>query len=430
MKQKNNFPMYQWCKDLFPICRSITGPGIKETLRYFEKINKEFKRVKFKTGTKIFDWTVPSEWHIQDGYIIHLSSGKKFANFKKNNLHIVNFSEKINKILPLDILKNKIHTNKKLSKAIPYVTSYYKKTWGFCMKENEFKKLPKGNYKAVIKSKFKKGHLELSHALIKGSSKKEIFFSSYVCHPSMANNELSGPVVLNALLSYIKKNYKKTKFSYRFVLLPETIGSIAYLSKFGDELKRNVFAGYVLSCLGDKGKFSLVKGPNQNCRSSKFLLNILKNKKFNLYNFLERGSDERQYCSPGINLPVSLFCRSKFHYYKEYHSSLDNLNLINQKNLQQSLGVLIKLINFFEKNNFPENKIMCEAKLSKRGLYPALSKFDSHNPLSERLKLRTNFLAYANGERTTSEISVLIKVKLKKVEAEQKTLLKNKLIRI
>ena len=185
----------------------------------------------------------------------------------------------------------------------------------------------------------------------------------------MANNELSGPVVLNALLSYIKKNYKKTKFSYRFVLLPETIGSIAYLSKFGDELKRNVFAGYVLSCLGDKGKFSLVKGPNQNCRSSKFLLNILKNKKFNLYKFLERGSDERQYCSPGINLPVSLFCRSKFHYYKEYHSSLDNLNLINQKNLQQSLDVLIKLINFFEKNNFPENKIMCEAKLSKRGLY-------------------------------------------------------------
>ena len=211
-------------------------------------------------------------------------------------------------------------------------------------------------------------------------------------------------------------------------MLPETIGSIAYLSKFGDELKRNVFAGYVLSCLGDKGKFSLVKGPNQNCRSSKFLLNILKNKKFNLYNFLERGSDERQYCSPGINLPVSLFCRSKFHYYKEYHSSLDNLNLINQKNLQQSLDVLIKLINFFEKNNFPENKIMCEAKLSKRGLYPALSKFDSHNPLSERLKLRTNFLAYANGERTTLEISKIIKVDMRKVKKEEQILLKNKLI--
>jgi len=429
MKQKS-FKMMEWCKDLFPICRSITGPGIKKTLTYFEKINKDFKRIKFKTGSKIFDWKVPYEWHIHDAYLLHLKSKKKYANFKKNNLHLVNFSEKIDKILTLEQLKKKIHTNKKLENAIPYVTSYYKKTWGFCMEEKEFKKLPEGKYRAYIDSDFKKGHLELSHALIKGSSKKEIFFSSYVCHPSMANNELSGPVVLNALLSYIKKNYKKTKFSYRFVLLPETIGSIAYLSKFRNKLKKNVFAGYVLSCLGDKGKFSLVKGPNQSCRSSKFLLNVLKNKKFNLYNFLERGSDERQYCSPGINLPVSLFCRSKFHYYKEYHSSLDNLNLITQKNLQQSLNILIKLVNFFENNKFPENKIKCEAKLSKRGLYPALSKFDSHNPLSERLKLRTNFLAYANGERTTNEISELIKVKLKKVEAEQKTLLKNKLIRI
>ena len=429
MKEKS-FNMMGWCKDLFPICRSITGPGIKKTLKYFEKINKDLKRIKFKTNSKIFDWEVPYEWHINDAYLLHLKSKKKFVNFKKNNLHLVNFSEKVNKILTLEKLKKKIHTNKKLKNAIPYVTSYYKKTWGFCMKEEEFRKLPEGKYRAYIDSDFKKGHLELSHAILKGSSKKEIFFSSYVCHPSMANNELSGPVVLNALLSHIKKKFKKTKFSYRFVLLPETIGSIAYLSKFEKELKERVFAGYVLSCLGDGGKFSLVKGPNENCRSSKYLLNILKDKKFNLYNFLERGSDERQYCSPGINLPVSLFCRSKFHYYNEYHSSLDNLNFISQKNLKESLNVLIKLVDFFENSNFPEKTIKCEAKLSKRKLYPSLSKFDADNPLSKKLQLRSNFLAYANGERTTSEISNIIKVDLKKVEAEQKILIQNKLIKI
>jgi len=429
MNFKKKFPMYKWCKELYPICRSITGPGIRKSLSFFEKINPEFKRIKFKTGRKVFDWKVPMEWHVKDAYIEH-ESGLRFSEFKKNNLHLVNFSYKINKILSLEQLKKKIYTNTTLKNAIPYVTSYYKKTWGFCMSYLQYKKLPKGKYKVYISSEHKKGYLDLSHAKLNGYSKKEIFFSSYLCHPSMANNELSGPVVLNALLSYIKDNFKKTKFTYRFVLLPETIGSISYLSKYHKFLKKNLFAGYVLSCLGDKGKFTLVNGPNESCKSSKFLREVLKNKKFNTYNFLERGSDERQYCSPNINLPVTLFCRSKFSDYKEYHSSLDNLNLISQKNLQQSLNILIDLVNFFEKNTFPENKIYCEAKLSKRGLYPTLSKFDSKNTLSSKLKLRTNFLAFANGERTTKEIANIINQSYNDVKREEKLLFKKKIIQI
>ena len=429
MQNKKKFPMYKWCEDLFPICRSITGPGIKKTLNYFEKINPDFKRIKFKSRSQVFDWKIPDEWHIDDAYIQH-ESGIKFAEFKKNNLHLVNYSMSVDKILTLNQLKKKIYTNKNLKNAIPYVTSYYKKSWGFCMKYSEYTKLPKGNYKVYVSSKFKKGNLDLSHALIKGETKKEIFFSSYVCHPSMANNELSGPVVLNALLSYIKKNFKKTKFSYRFVLLPETIGSIAYLSKYKKMLQNNVFAGYVLSCLGDDGNFSIVNGPNETCKSSRFLKKILEKYDFKNYNFLERGSDERQYCSPNINLPVTLFCRSKFDRYKEYHSSLDNLNLISQKNLQGSLDILIKLIHFFENSTFPKNKAICEPRLSKRGLYPTISKFDSKNVLPKKLQLRTNFLAYANGEMTSLEIANKINQKFEDVKKEEKILINKKIVEI
>ena len=323
-----------------------------------------------------------------------------------------------------------IYFNKQLPNAIPYVTSYYKKSWGFCMSYKDFKKMPEGNYNVIISSKFKKGFLDVSHAILKGQTRREIFFSSYVCHPSMANNELSGPVVLNALLTYIKKRYKQTRFTYRFVLLPETIGSIAYLSKYKNILKNRVFLGYVLSCLGDKGNFSIIENPNKNCNSTKQLKNALKGNKYNIYSFLERGSDERQYCSPNINLPISVFCRSKFHLYKEYHSSLDNLKIISQKNLQKSLDILINLVDKLEKSEFPKNLITCEAKLSKRNLYPSLSKYDNKNPMNKKLKLRTNFLAYADGNRTTSEIAKLINENIKDVKKEKNILLKNKIISV
>ena len=200
------FPMIKWAKDLFPICRSIMGLGNRETLSYFEKLNPEFKRIKFKTNQKVFDWIIPEEWNIKDAYIQH-ESGKKFAEFKKCNLHVINYSSPINKTISKKELLNYIYTQKDQPDAIPYVTSYYKKRWGFCLSENEKQKLPEGNYKVVINSNFKKGHLDISHAVLKGKRKKEIFFSSYICHPSMANNELSGPVLLNAIMLYIKKNY-------------------------------------------------------------------------------------------------------------------------------------------------------------------------------------------------------------------------------
>ena len=245
-KLKETYPMIKWAKDLFPLNRSLTGEGTAQTLRYFKKINSEFKILKFKSGTKVFDWIIPDVWNIKNSYIYNLKTKKKLAEFKKNNLHIVGYSQPVKKILTKEKLLKNIFTQKDQPDAIPYVTSYYKKSWGFCMSENQKKKLQSGKYKIIVDSNFKKGNMEIAHLTLKGKSKKEIFFSSYICHPSMANNELSGPVVVNALIKYIKKKFPKRKYTYKFVLQPETIGSIAYLSKFKNKLKKMLFAGLTL----------------------------------------------------------------------------------------------------------------------------------------------------------------------------------------
>ena len=423
--QKIKFDMYKWCQDLFPICRSITGDGIQKTLKYFEKLNPSLKRIKFKSRSKVFDWTVPLEWNIKDAYIKH-SSGKKFADFKKSNLHVVNFSIPKNKYIKKKDLIKKIHTLKNFKNAIPYVTSYYKRDWGFCLSYNEKKKLPDGNYKIFIDSEIKKGNLHLSHAILNGKKKNEIFFSSYVCHPSMANNELSGPVVLNALIKYIKTNYKKTKYTYRFVLLPETIGSIAYLSRYKSILKKKVMMGFNLSCLGDDKAYSIIKGPNKDDLSYKALYSILRNKKkLKVYDFRHRGSDERQYCSPGIDLPVVGFCRSKYGEYKEYHTDRDNLKLISQKSLEQSLEVLKNLVDVCEVSLFPKTQTFCEPNLSKRNLYPTTSTLFS---MTTDLKLRKDILAFSNGKRSIFDLSEILDNDVLKICSEIKILKKNKLI--
>lgn len=415
--------MIKWAKDLFPLCRSLTGAGTKKTLRYFKNINKEFKILKFKSGKKVFDWKIPLEWNIRDAYIEH-ESGKKFCSFKKNNLHVVGYSYPINKILKKkDLLKN-IYTQKDQKDSIPYVTSYYKKHWGFCISENELKKLPQGKFRAFIDSDLKKGDLEIMHATLKGSSKKEIFFSSYVCHPSMANNELSGPVLLNAIMLYLKNNYSKRKFSYRFVLLPETIGSIAYLSKFKNKLKKHVFAGYNLSCVGDERSYSIINSPSANTIADQSLSSALIGKKnLKIYSFLERGSDERQYCSPLINLPLCGFSRSKE--YPEYHTDKDNFEVVTEKGLSESLQVFKDIIDGYETGIYPKTNVICEPNLGKRNLYPTISQKGKYK---DEIYNRQNLIAYANGKNNIFEISKILNVNLRIILNELIILKKNKLL--
>jgi len=420
---KKNSSMLSWMKDLFPYCRSITGEGIRKSLSYFEKINPEFKRIKFKTGKKIFDWNIPKEWNIKDGYIKH-ESGKKFCKFKENNLNIVGYSKPVNFSIDKNKLIEKIYTLKQQPDSIPYVTSYYNEDWGFCMSEKNKKKLPSGKYSVFIDSELKRGSLDLSHAIVKGKSKKEIFFSSYLCHPSMANNELSGPVVLNKLILFLKERFKKLNYSYRFVLLPETIGSIAYLSKYKNHLKKNVICGYNLTCLGDKGNFSYIKSRNGNTLADSAIESSLKDyKKHKAYSYLQRASDERQYCSPGIDLPLCSFSRSLD--YKEYHTNKDNLKIISQKRLEESLDVLKNIIIALELGLYPKTKILCEPNMGKRGLYPLISKKNTHN---DELKLRMDLISYSDGMRNIFEISNLIKQPLSEIIKEYKSLKDHKII--
>lgn len=416
-KRREGKLMLKWAKILFPICRSLTGKGTQRTLRFFKNINSEFKIINFRSGDKVFDWKIPLEWNIRDAYIQH-SSKKKFAEFKKNNLHVVGYSKPVNKIISKnDLLKN-IYTQKNQPAAIPYVTSYYKERWGFCMSEKMKRKLPNGKYKVFIDSDLKKGFLEVMQAKLKGKSKKEIFFSSYVCHPSMANNELSGPVLLNAILKYIKEKYPKRKFSYRFVLLPETIGPIAYLSKFKNLLKKNVICGFNLTCVGDERAYTMVETPNGNTLADRALKSSLKNKKnFKKYSFLERASDERQYCSPLINLPVCSFSKSKN--YPEYHTNLDNFKVVTEKGLQESFNVFKNIVDAIEIGLHPKTKINCEPNLGKRHLYPTLSQKGIYN---SEIKNRMNLIAYSNGSNDIFKISNLLNENLETICKEYKIL--------
>ncbi len=416
------YPMIKWAKDLFPLCRSLTGEGTQKTLRYFKKINPEFKILSFKSGQKVFDWIIPDEWNIKDAYIKH-ESGKKFCEFKKCNLHVIGYSKPINLILDKKNLLKNIFTEKKQPDSIPYVTSYYKRRWGFCMSEKEKNKLPKGKFKVFINSSFKKGLMEIIEAKIKGKSKNEIFFSSYVCHPSMANNELSGPVLLNAILKYVKEKYPKSNFSYRFVLLPETIGSIAYINKNLKSLKKNVICGFNLTCVGDERGFSFIPSKDGNTLADDAIQSSLIGKKnVKEYSFLDRGSDERQYCSPKVNLPLISFSRSKD--YPEYHTNKDNFNVVTNKGLQDSFQVMKNIIDTFENYLYPKTNFFCEPNMGKRNLYPTLSKKFSY----DETKLRMDIISLSDGKTSLFKMSKLMNLPINKVISEAKNLKKNNII--
>ena len=400
--------MLLFAKELYPMNRSLMGPDIRNSYSRFREKHKEFKQIEFNTGDKVFDWTVPKEWIINDAFIEH-ESGKRFALFSENNLHLMGYSAPVDKILTKEQLLEKIHTHPTDNSAIPYVTSYYKEDWAFCMSSNQVQELPSGNFRVFIDSKFLKGKLCLQEALIKGESDKEIFFSSYLCHPSMANNELSGPVLLNKIIDYIK-SIKNKYYSYRFVLLPETIGSIAYLSLRKDILKKNVFCGFNLTCVGDDRAFSHVESRLGNNLSDNALCSALIDLENVVnYSYLERGSDERQYCAPGIELPLCTFCRTKFGEYDEYHSSKDDFDLVTEKGLAGSFSVMKSIIRSLEFGIYPQVKVFCEPQLGKRGLYPNTSKlYKGKHPSS----LRMDIIAYCDGKMSIFDIAKKLKTNL------------------
>ncbi|AJC94575.1 DUF2172 domain-containing protein [Campylobacter volucris] len=393
--------MYELACKLFPICRSITGTGFRASLKILDDAmgGGILKIHSIKSGTKVYDWIVPQEWQINDAYII-TPDGEKICDFKKNNLHVLNYSEGINDEISLDELQEHLYSIEDYPDAIPYITSYYKKRWGFCIEHEKREKLKNGKYKVFIDAKHFDGVLNYADFIIPSTqnNKEEILISTYLCHPSMANNELSGPIVATFLAKWLLKQ-KERKYNYRFVIIPETIGSIVYINKNLNHLQKYVKAGFVLSCIGDDNAYSLIHSPNENTLADKVALYTLKNKEnFKRFSFIDRGSDERQYCSPLVNLPVVCICRTRFGDYKEYHTSKDDLNFISEKGLQGGLKAMQEIIMNLEINATYKNTTFCEPNLGKRGLYHTINQ-KSRKPIS------TKFLAYCDGKNDVLDIA-------------------------
>ena len=365
--------IYSFCKSIFKINRSLTGEGVRETLGIIKIKLPDLKINEIPSGTKCFDWEIPKEWNVKDAYLKDFN-GKKIIDFKKNNISLVGYSKPINQKISLKELLPHLFTLPNQPFAIPYITSYYKENWGFCISENEKNNLQEGEYEVFINSNLSEGSLTYGELLIKGETDNEIFISTYICHPSLANDNLSGPVLATYLSKFINE-IKNRYYSYRIIFIPETIGAIAYLSKNLNFLKTNVKAGFILTCVGDDNNYSFLPSRSGNTLSDKVALHVLNysKKEYTKYSFLDRGSDERQYCSPDVDLPVCSVMRSKYGEFKEYHTSLDNLDLVSPNGFAGSYEMHTKIIEALENNFIYKTSVIGEPQLGKRGMYPNIS---------------------------------------------------------
>jgi aminopeptidase-like protein len=357
--------MLRLIADAYPICRSITGDGVRRTLAMIqERIPLEIREV--PTGTPVFDWTVPREWNIRDAWIKD-PSGRKVVDFQECNLHVLNYSVPVHERLPLAELKQRLFTLPDQPDLIPYRTSYYKETWGFCLRHRTLEELPEGEYEVFVDSTLADGALTYGECLLPGDSEREVLLSTHVCHPSLCNDNLSGIAVMTELARELQARPRR-RYSYRFLFIPGTIGSITWLAL--NDVK--VDHGLVAANLGDPGAFHYKKSRRGNTEIDRAVLAVLKNsgESFGLKDFVPFGYDERQYCSPGFNLAVGSLTRTPYGRYPEYHTSADNLDFVQPEALEGSLRTYLAVMDALEGNRRYLNlNPKCEPQLGRRGLY-------------------------------------------------------------
>lgn len=393
--------MHGWIKDLFPICRSLTGDGVRQTLHYLSAIVPSLTVHEVPSGTRAFDWTVPDEWNIK-GAFIEDELGHRIVDFARNNLHVVGYSIPVDRTMTLAELQPHLHSLPGQPDAIPYVTSYYARRWGFCLAHSLRETLSERRYHVVVDSTLEPGSLTYGEILIPGRRSEEVLLSTYVCHPSMANNELSGPAVTIALARWLL-SMPDRQLSYRIVFVPETIGAIVYISRHLDELRERTIAGFVVTCVGDDRAYSLLRSRRGDTVADRAAKVVLRRHApdYVEYSYLDRGSDERQYCSPGVDLPVASIMRTRYNNYAEYHTSLDDLNVVTPEGLAGGFEALRKTLNLIDHNRIYTAAMPCEPQLGRRGLYPTLSTRGA----GYSVRPMTNILAYADGTRDLIDLA-------------------------
>ena len=410
---------------LFPINRSLTGEGNRESLKILSEV-VDLQIYEVPSGTRCFDWTIPQEWNVKEAWIKD-STGKTIVNFKDLNLHLLGYSIPFQGQMTLNELKPHLFSIPEMPESVPYLTSYYKERWGFCLKHSQLLELKNDTYEVLIDSELNKnGAMTFGEAFIKGESEKEVLFSTYICHPSLANNELSGPLVTSFIYKLLKG--RKLRYSYRFLFLPETIGAIYYLSKYGKRLKDHLIAGFVVTTIGDSGQFTYKRSRIGNSLPDRAVEKVLNEteKDYIIEDFFPNGSDERQYCSPGFNLPVGSLMRTRYGKYKEYHTSDDNKSFISFDAMQKSVEKYIQVVDIIEKNRIYLNQSpFCEPQLGKRGLYPTLG---SQKEVQEYVDATLWLLNLSDGTNDLISISKQSKINFNHLEKVAEKLLKHGLI--
>ena len=359
--------LHDFAAELYPICRSITGDGIRRTLALIEeRIPLQFSEV--PTGTAVFDWTVPKEWNIRDAYIKD-ASGNRVVDFLQCNLHVMNYSVPVHATMSLSELKPHLFTLPEKPDWIPYRTSYYKENWGFCLSQNQMLALQDGDYEVCIDASLEDGHLTYGECYLPGRSTDEILISCHACHPSLANDNLSGLTVATLLAQFLSR--RDLHYSYRFLFIPGTIGAITWLAR-NRESARRIRHGLVLTCIGDSGAFHYKKSRRGNAEIDRVAAYVLQqhNSSSEILEFSPYGYDERQYCSPGFNLPVGCLMRRVWGSFPEYHTSADNLSFIRPLQLAESLRVCTEILDILENNRrYCNQNPYCEPQLGRRNLY-------------------------------------------------------------
>lgn len=404
--------MHDLAAELFPFPRSLTGDGVRQTLSLLRRELPGLLIHEVPSGYQAFDWTVPDEWNIQSASLVD-PDGSTVVDFADSNLHVVNYSEPTDTYVDWEDLQSHLHSIPELPNAIPYVTSYYNRNWGFCLPDSQLLKLKQGTYHATIESTVSPGSLSYAELLLPGESNQEVFITTYVCHPSMANNELSGPVVSVALARWLM-SMPTRRYSYRFVFAPETIGALVYASLNLRVLRTNVVAGINLTCIGDEGDYSYLASRLGNLEIDRIAEQIVQSRpRPVVYSYLNRGSDERQYGAPGIDLPMVSLMRTKYGQFPEYHTSLDDLTFVTPVGLQGGLDLVREVIQALEVNFYYTTTVLGEPQLGARGLYHLVGK----RSIDEIVALRRNVLAYSDGLHSTADIAALLNVSIMDVHA-------------